>query len=235
MTPSRIVAGSNVTASAVNVAASAGVGLGRRAELTADVDVRHDLRRPVGGDEQVDHLRRGVDLEVLLRSAQLGLDRGHRRARSGRAPAAPAPPRRLPPHPATAPSAAATRPRRLTPPSRGGCAPTPHHRPARWRSRGRQASKTHASTPWGLRPHTPSPSRSLALEGPVRRSKTHASITTGTIIGRRLVRSLTNLPAARRTSRSSASTSRTPADSAFSTAAAIVSQASSRRSSASGA
>ena len=35
-------------------------------------------------------------------------------------------------------------------------------------------------------------------------------MTTGTIIGRRRVRSLTNLPAARRTSRSSASTSRTP-------------------------
>ena len=61
------------------------------------------------------------------------------------------------------------------------------------------------------------------------------SMTTGTIIGRRLVRSLTNLPAARRTSRSSASTSRTPLPNDFSTASAIVSQASSSRSSASGA
>ena len=38
----------------------------------------------------------------------------------------------------------------------------------------------------------------------------HASITTGTIIGRRRVRSLTNRPVARRASRSSPSTSRMP-------------------------
>ena len=55
---------------------------------------------------------------------------------------------------------------------------------------------------------TTTPRRTATALPPGRR--TQASITTGTIIGRRFVRSLTNLPAARRTSRSRLSTSRTP-------------------------
>ncbi len=47
---------------------------------------------------------------------------------------------------------------------RGGYAPRPHCRPARWRSLGRRIrSQCSLMPPWGLRPQTPLPSGSLAL------------------------------------------------------------------------
>ena len=67
VTWSRTVAGSNATASAANVAPSAGRERCRRAELTVEVHVRDGGRRVVDGDEHVDQLRCGVDLEVALR------------------------------------------------------------------------------------------------------------------------------------------------------------------------
>ena len=153
--------GSNVDASAAaNVSPSAAPAARRPAPA------RRRRRRtaiagvpPSSADEQVDELRRGVDLEVLLR---------RRRAR----------PRR-PRSPGAISSTSGARRSRSSPPSTRRA---PH-----------AAERAPASD-----------DAAAATAG------AHASITTGTIIGRRRVRSLTNLPAARRTSRSSASTSRTP-------------------------
>ncbi len=170
--------------------------VGRR-QFAVEIHPRLCHLAVVQGDEQVDQLRCGVDLEVLLRPAEPGLERRDRlvyQVDAGQR-------RRL----RTTPSSTARR-----------------SFPARCRRMIR------------LR---------CMLSGRAQRSPNErprprvgqASITTGTIIGRRLVRSLTNLPAARRTSRSRASTSRTPAASVFSTASATASHASSSRSSASGA
>ncbi len=141
---SRTVSGSNVSAEAANVWPCAG-SAGRDVSCAVEVQPVLRQRRVVQGDEHVDQRRRGVDLEVLLRSAELGLDGGDggsdvvdQRRRVDRRPQCPAPTptpspasldaveptirsstrRTEPPAPAAPPAPATAR--RTTPPSRRG-------------------------------------------------------------------------------------------------------------------
>ena len=152
---SRIVAGSNVAADAANVLPGPRPAGRPRRRSPPTYTYGVTVVVAASATNRLTSCGRGVDLEVLLRAAELGLDGGDRRG-----------------------DLVERRPRR----------PRRRHR--------------RSSPPPPPAPRRPAPRRAA--------SPAHASITTGTIIGRRVVRSLTNLPAARRTSRSSASTSRTP-------------------------